>query len=143
MTDVSIPDINGDPKVIRTITRGGIEYQVVEPPAVTPYVNLDLDENGVSILGAAGQVQSAEIFNRGVVDLYVKVYDKATAPSAADTPKKVWQIFPGNAPFLLDLVNGIGFSNGIGVRCTTGLAHADTGAPATNACLFNLGYRAG
>lgn len=140
---VQIRDANSVTRDIKTIERASVHTQVLELESVTPYVNLDLQNTGVVVTGAKAQLHSWEVFNSDTEPLYVKLYDKATQPTSGDTPIRVWEVMPGNAPFQGGVVNGIAFANGIGIRCTKGRAHADNTAPTANTCLINLGHRAG
>lgn len=144
MTDnITIKDSSLVDRIVKTRDRGSVHTQITEQEKVTSYTNLDLDETGVSVLGSAALLHNWEVFNDDVDPLYVKLYNKASAPTSGDTPIRVWEIMPGNAPFLGSVENGIDFPLGLGLRCTKGRAHNDATAPATNACLINLGYRAG
>jgi len=65
---------------------------------------------------------------------YAKIYDKATAPTASDTPIMTIPLTAvGTVGSFFDIVipNAIRFSNGIGVRCVTG--GADNNAVAATA----------
>lgn len=59
---------------------------------------------------------------------YLKIYDKATAPTQADTPILTIPLVP-SAGFALDF--NIKLVNGLGYRLTTGSADADTAAVAS------------
>lgn len=141
--NIDILDKDDVARTIKTVERATIHTQVFEHEKTTPYLNIDLDETGVVVLGSAVLLHNWEVFNLDVDPLYVKLYNKATAPNSSDTPLKVWPIYPGNAPFQGEVVGAHDFPLGLGLRCTKGLAHNDTTAPATNACVINLGYRAG
>mgnify|MGYP001416479839 CR=1 FL=1 len=112
----------------------------------TPYQNLDVDETGVVVKASAGQIYGILAFNlagytpSGTLMRFLKIYDKATAATASDTPKLTIPLDPGNeTPFVLPDC-GVAFAAGIGIRATTGLAVADTGAPGTNEVVVNLLY---
>lgn len=141
--NITVKDANKDPQVVKTRLRGGIHTQVVEQEKVTAYMNLDLDENGVSVIGTAAILHNAEVFNDHADPIYVKAYNKATAPTNADVPVRVWEIMPAAEPFRFDVANGIDFPLGLGLRCTPGRANNDNTALPANVCLINLGYRAG
>lgn len=72
---------------------------------------------------------------------YVKLYNKATAPSVGtDTPTHTIGV-PGNSSgggICLPIpIDGILFTAGIGLGITTGPTDADTGAPAANEVIVN------
>ena len=112
----------------------------------TPYQNLDVDETGVVVKSSTGQLYGGMAFNlygitpSGLPSLYLKIYDKATAPTSGDTPKLTIPLESGEPVPIIIPACGVAFALGIGLRCTTGLAVADTGAPITNACVVNLFY---
>lgn len=126
---------------------GSVQYQRIKrsygvdgaaADGTTPYRNLDLGNTGASVKGTAGQIHWWHIANLSAVWLYLKVYSKATAPSSADTPLMTIPIPPnsaGNTPLPAAV-----FALGIGIRCTTGVADADTTSPATNNCIVDILY---
>lgn len=106
---------------------------------VTPYKNLDVDENGVVVASAPRKIRYFYVYNTAVTEVYLKVYDKATAPTNADTPIHTFPI-PARAGAVLNAVSSeTPFEDGIGLRATTGIADNDTGAPAANQVIVNLG----
>jgi hypothetical protein len=106
----------------------------------TPYTNLDLGVTGQVVKNGAGQIYNYYLYNNANATRYVKFYDKGTAPTQADTP--VWTFgIPAGAAANVAFPNGIAFAAGISLRGTTGVAIADTGAPATNDLVVNVGYK--
>ncbi len=104
------------------------------------YRNLDLKTTGQVIKASAGQVGGWYLANNAGAARFVKLYDKATAPTEADTPLLTIQL-PANGAANLLAVAGIDFTTGISARATTGVADNDTGAPTTNDLIVNLFYR--
>jgi hypothetical protein len=104
------------------------------------YRNLDLQPGGASIKASPGQVGGWYIGNNSGSVRFVKLYDKATTPTSADTPKVTLQI-PANSAANVLAVAGIDFTTGIGVRGTTGVADNDTGAPSANDLVVNIFYK--
>ena len=104
------------------------------------YRTLDSQNGGVVIKNGPGEVGGWHLVNNAVGARYVKLYDKATAPTSADTPK-LTVLVPANGAANLLAVCGIDFTAGIGVRVTTGVADNDTGAPTTNDVIVNLFYK--
>lgn len=101
--------------------------------------------NATSVKGSAGQVYAIYAHSINAAVRYLKLYNKATAPTVGtDTPVLTLPI-PGNAAgagFVLDTGGmGIAFSTGIGFALTTGVADADTGAVAANEIVVNLLYK--
>jgi len=101
--------------------------------------------NATSVKGSAGQVYTILAHNTNAAVRYLKLYNKATAPTVgSDTPVLTLPI-PGNtagAGFVLDTGGmGIAFGTGIGFALTTGVADADTGAVAANEIVVNILYK--
>lgn len=103
--------------------------------------DIDLDEaTPANIKDSAGQIGGWYFYNNSVNTIYVKLYNKATAPVlASDTPKMTIPIPAGSAANI-EFTNGIEFDTGIGWATTTGVADDDTGAPAGNDLIANLLY---
>lgn len=106
---------------------------------VTPYRNIDLDETGVIVSASPVKVALWYLFNNSAAKLYVKFYDKATAATNADTPKLTIPVPAGSGANLNLCQREVPFSTGLSLRCTTGIADNDTGAPAANDMVVNLG----
>jgi hypothetical protein len=101
--------------------------------------------NGTSVKASAGQVYSVYCHNTNASPRFLKLYNKASAPTVGtDTPVLTLPI-PGNAAgagFVLDTGGmGIAFGTGIALAITTGVADADTGAVAANEVVVNLLYK--
>ena len=74
--------------------------------------------------------------------VYLKLYDKATAPTAGDTPRATFYL-PASTSFALDFVYGIEMETGLGYRLTAGAADNDSGALASGDILaLNIHYTA-
>jgi hypothetical protein len=104
------------------------------------YRNLNLGTSGQVAKAAAGQVGGWFIANQASSVRYVKLYDKAAAPTSSDTPLLTIAL-PANGAANLLAVAGIDFTAGISLRATTGVADNDTGAPSANDVIINLFYR--
>jgi hypothetical protein len=100
--------------------------------------------NAVSVKASAGQLYGLVATNINAAARYLKLYNKASAPTVGtDTP--VMSIaLPGNtagAGIAADFSNGIAFATGIAFALTTGVSDSDTGAVAANEIVVNLVYR--
>ena len=99
--------------------------------------------NATSVKGSGGTLHSLLAVNINAAVRYLKLYNKATAPTVGtDTPVLTLAI-PGNtagAGFALSFDPGIDFSLGIGLALTTGVADADTAAVAANDITVNGSY---
>lgn len=100
--------------------------------------------NATSVKGSAGQLYTILAHNINAAVRYLKLYNKATAPTVGtDTPILTMPI-PGNtagAGFVINCDKGWAFSLGVAAAITTGVADADTGAVAANEIVINLGYK--
>lgn len=67
-------------------------------------------------------------YNAAATAVYLKLYDKASAPTASDTPRKTLYL-PAETAFVLDMDDV--FGNGLGYRLTTD--NADGGTTALSA----------
>jgi len=129
-----------------TNTIGGTSPVAATTGGATPYSYVaaaSANQDSQSVKGSAGTVYSVAVFNVNAAVRYLKVYDKATAPTSADTPIQRYTI-PGNATgagLTLPLPVGMLFANGIGFRITTGAADGDTGAASANDVVVNLTYK--
>jgi len=104
------------------------------------YRTLDAQPTGVNIKSAAGEVGGWYLSNNASSVRYVKLYDKATAPASTDTPKLTLML-PANSAANILAPAGIDFTTGIGIRCSTGVADNDTGAPTANDVVANILYK--
>jgi hypothetical protein len=106
---------------------------------VTSYLNLDVDETGVVVDATPVRLASYFVHNKAAATTYLKLYNKATAPTSSDTPTHVLPIPAGASANLSLDGREYSFPDGLGIRATTGVAHADTGAPAANDLIVNFG----
>lgn len=107
------------------------------------YRNLDLGVAGQVVKASPGQITGYYIANNAAAAArFVKFYNKATAPTQADTPVFTYEIPQASKiERSIPLDTLVNFSAGISLRATTGVADSDTGAPSTNDVVVNLEYR--
>lgn len=112
----------------------------------TIFRSIDLDESEEEIKASAGQVYWIHCMNLSASVVYLKFYNATAANVTVGTTTPVLT-FPiptqgttSGAGFTLCIPNGIAFGTAITAACTTGIADNDTGAPAANVCVLNLGY---
>lgn len=101
--------------------------------------------NATSVKASAGQVYTIYAHNSNAAIRFLKLYNKASAPTVGtDTPVMTLPI-PGNtagAGFVFDTGGmGVAFATGIALALTTGVADSDTGAVAANEIVINLLYK--
>lgn len=83
--------------------------------------------NATSAKASAGYLHKVIGYNAAAAARWLKVYNKASAPTVGtDTPVMTLYL-PGQTSFALDL-DGVYFSTGIAYALTTGGADNDTGA---------------
>jgi hypothetical protein len=126
------------------IDRGDGTYSVSTyssaPAGYTVYRNIDMQSTGVNIKNTAGRVHGWYIANNASSIRYVKLYNKATAPTVGtDTPVMTIPI-PANAAANIEFQTGIAFSLGVGIGAVTGIADNSTTAPTANDVIVNLLY---
>ena len=107
----------------------------------TMYRNLSAGVTGAVVKAAPGHLHNMVVSNVGAVAVYVKLYDLAAAPTAANTPIYTVGIPAGWVQPLQVENEPIVFLNGISLRATTGVADADVAAPAASTCIINMGYK--
>lgn len=129
---------------IPQISNLGAQY--VAPTAhtaggATPYkLNSAATTNATSVKASAGQVYSIVATNTNASARYLKLYNKASAPTVGtDTPVQVYML-PAGGGVSIALPVGMVFSTGIALATTTGAADSDTGAVAANEIIVNLTF---
>lgn len=105
------------------------------------YRDLSLGVTGKVVYAAPGHLFGWHISNQNANEVYVKIYDKATAPDENDTPRMTITIDQTSGYSSVEISGGIFFNNGISVRATTGVSDGDTAAPAANDVVANIFYR--
>ncbi len=104
------------------------------------YRNINLVAHGANIKSTPGQIYGWYLFNNASTVRYIKLYNKARAPSVgADTPIMTIPLPCGAAANVI-VPSGIAFSRGIGIAATTGVGDGNVGAPATNEVVVNIIY---
>jgi hypothetical protein len=126
---------NAQPVNDRPATSGGLTMHRAISAAST---------NATNVKASAGQVYDIQVFNTNANPRYLKLYNKASAPSVgSDTPVKTILI-PGNAAGAGVVKNwdkGLEFSTGISYALTTGIGDADATAVAANEIVVNIDYK--
>ena len=86
--------------------------------------------NPTVVKASGGRVYKITGQNAAAAIKYIKLYNKATAPAATDTPVATFAV-AASAPFSIEFDAGLYFSAGIGYRLTG--ANADDDATALTA----------
>jgi hypothetical protein len=96
--------------------------------------------NAQSVKASAGQLYGYYIYNASTSAKFVKLYNKASAPTVGtDTPVITLPIPAGSAANM-DFVEGIAFATGIALAITGVVTDADATAVAANDVVVNLFY---
>lgn len=108
--------------------------------------SLDLDETEEDVKTSAGCVYGMWVTNTATSTRFIKFYNATAANVTVGTTTPVITIgIPGNTSDdvagLFSSTMGIEFGTAICVAATTGIADADTGAPAANDVLVNIFYK--
>lgn len=100
----------------------------------------DATTNATSVKASAGELYAWYFTNSGSAWRYLKLYDKASAPTVGtDTPILTLGIPPGGGANC-ELFYGVSFTLGIAYAVTTGAADSDTTAPGANEVILHLFY---
>lgn len=110
------------------------------PPETTAYRNTALNSTGVSVTAAATRVFGWSLTNSSAAIRYVKLYNKATAATQADTP-----VFTIGIPTLQTVsfypTGGINFPAGLSIRCVTEAADSGTTGATSGDVLAHVLYK--
>lgn len=97
--------------------------------------------NAKSIKASAGQVYGWYLSNTNASPRYVKLYNKASAPTVGtDTPLMTIMV-PGGGGANVEFAMGIALGTGIALAMATGAADSDTGAVAANEVIAHILYK--
>lgn len=98
------------------------------------------DTNAAVIKASAGRVYGYSISNQSAAAKFVKLYNKASAPTVGtDTPVRTIMI-PAGAVSNYHINAGLSFPTGIAIAATGAITDADTTALAANDLAINVDY---
>jgi hypothetical protein len=100
--------------------------------------------NATSVKASGGQVYGWSISNVNAAARFVKLYDKASAPTVGTDVPVMTILVPGataGGQAIYSAPAGIAFPTGIALAITTGVGNADTGAVAANEIVVNLFFK--
>jgi hypothetical protein len=110
----------------------------------TPYgLKSAASTNLTVVKNAPGAIGFILAQNLNAAIRYLKLYNKASAPVLATDAPLLTIPIPANttgAGFAIAIPGGLGFSAGIALALTTGVADNDTGAVAANEVFLSLGF---
>jgi hypothetical protein len=129
---ISVLDSGGTPVLLASAVAEG---------SLSLYRNLNAGPTGDVVKATPGQINGGMLFNLNAAVRFLKLYDKASAPTSSDTPKFTIPLSANGEPVELPgAVCGFAFAAGISIRATTGAADSDTGAPTANETIVHLLY---
>lgn len=119
----------------------GIPSQVADAPKV--YRNISLLSTGQLIQAGVSYLFGYNIINTDAANIvYVKLYNKATAPAVGtDVPVVTYAIPPKGVIEVQKQSAIMGFDLGFGIGATTGVADNNSTAPAANQVIVNMFYK--
>jgi hypothetical protein len=101
--------------------------------------------NATSVKASAGHLGHISVTNLNAAPVYLKLYNKATAPApASDNSLLVYVVsVPPSSltPVIIDFANPLYFSTGIGYALVTGIADTNNTSVAASESLINIGYQ--
>ena len=97
--------------------------------------------NATLVIAGITRLQFLSAHNTSAAVKFLKIYDKATAPTVGtDVPKMVFPI-PAGSYINPDISFGLKLKLGLSFAITGGVADTDTTATAANDVIVNMGYR--
>ena len=123
------------------VYNGSTWDRVKKPSSISRIVSSANTTNATSAKASAGDVFFISAYNSNAAVRYLKLYNKASAPTVGtDTPVMTIALVPSTG-FVLDLPSPLHFSTGIAYALTTGSADADsTAVGAADILGLNIGY---
>lgn len=145
-TPATTSSATGDYDILHTNSLGALQVaqNAHTNGGATPYMLISAaSTNATSLKASAGQIYTIAAMNLNASPRYLKLYNKASAPTVGtDTPLQVYMI-PGNTAgsgLTLSVPVGMEFGTGIAFAITTGIATSDTGAVAASEIVININY---
>lgn len=121
---------------------GNVDVATLPGSSELIFRSIDLDESEEEVKATAALLYGWYIFNAAAVTQYVKLYNLTAANTTVGTSTPVMTIpVPAGAAANVEFTNGIAFATALTAAATTGVADADTGAPAANSLIINLFYK--
>lgn len=106
-------------------------------PALVAYRNIDVGLTASLVRLGPTWLHTINVSNDDNNHLFLKLYSQSTAPTELDTPiwtVRVHQNQSNDINFTVPLYSESGFW----IRCSTGVADNNTGAPSANGCICNI-----
>lgn len=99
-----------------------------KPPSVAKLASSAASTNATVVKASAGDVFAVYGYNANAALRYLKLYNKATAPTVGTDVPVITFPLPPTSAFRFEIAKGLYFGTGIGYALTTGATDGDTGA---------------
>lgn len=117
------------------------DYPVTAGGPSTSHLVSAATNNSTSVKGTAGQLYGAHVYNNAAYPVYVKFFNKATAPTpGVDTVVLTIGVQAGVARDV-QFPKGFPFATGIGMAIVKGITDADNTAVVLSDCVVDLEYK--
>jgi len=111
----------------------GIQYRASATGAATmARVAAAASTNSTNVKASAGRVVGYHFTNNTAAAKYIKLYNKASAPTVGTDTPVTTLILPASSQIFAQFVGGLSFATGIGYGITGAVADNDTTAVAAN-----------
>jgi len=128
------PTVSGSISLVSATAAGGIA-------TVSRLLTSAATVNSTLVKGSVGRIYSIGLYNSSATVKFLKLYNKATAPTVGTDTPLVTIALPPTSAYIHDFDVGISFSLGIGYGITGAVADADTTAIAAGDILgLNIYY---
>jgi hypothetical protein len=133
--DIGAARMTLDRKIIVTVAPSA------DTEGLTIFRTLDADETEEEVKATAGKLYGWFIYNDGAAEAYVKFYNATAAGTTVGSTTPILTIpIPAGSASNVEFTNGITFATALSIAATTGVADADTAAPAANQVIANVFY---
>jgi hypothetical protein len=134
--DIGCPRMTLDRKVITS------DYPSATGEGLDVFRSIDVDESEEDVKTSAGKLYGWFLHNAHTATLFVKFYNATAANTTVGTTTPIMTIpIPAGASANVHFNKGIKFDTALCIAATTGVADADTGAPAANVLIANIFYK--
>ena len=96
--------------------------------------------NSTSVKPTPTRYYNAQLYNAAASVRFVKLYDKAVAPTVGTDIPKITYAIPAGMNSTVDVPNGVAFTQGLALAITAAMADSDSTAVAASDVLVNLQF---
>jgi hypothetical protein len=143
--EASVDSVNeGDAGAVRMTLDRKLYVHVApnDTDGLSIFRTLDADETEEDIKTSAGKLYGWYLYNDGAAEVYVKFYNATAANTTVGSTTPILTIpVPAGSAANVEFTNGITFGTALCIAATTGVADADSAAPAANQVVANVFYK--